>query len=273
MKVSVHINAHQSRKRLHTEAMMLALDKMGFDILPADINDPPHPKCEFAVVWGNKHPVNAIAPKLGMPVLILERPFFGDRNRNVSLGWNNPGRAAIRPLPMALGRRKPKAAPWVPRDREGYLVVFDQVPTDIMFAGAVGKDWAKRALASASKFWNRWGYVRPHPQMQRSTPLHEDLEKAWLGITYSSTAAVDCVLAGVPCITASPLSMAWDVTGHYIETIVTPEREEWLHWLSYAQWSHEELVSGDALDFMLTALPDAKEDLEKENRRSLGQSG
>ena len=78
-------------------------------------------------------------------------------------------------------------------------------------------------------------------------PVQEVLKRSWVMVTYSSGAAVDALIEGVPCITFSPASMAWPVSDHRLECIERPTlfaREQWLYDLAYAQWSPEEMREG-----------------------------
>jgi hypothetical protein len=77
--------------------------------------------------------------------------------------------------------------------------------------------------------------------------IHDALCCAWAAVTYSSSAAIDALLAGIPAISTIPASMAWPVTDHELSMIDQPTlypREQWLYDLCYAQWSVEETASG-----------------------------
>jgi hypothetical protein len=262
MRASVHITKHSSRKRDYTDMALQGLLKLsGIEVEVRDINDAPDTGADFAVIWGSKHPANSICAGLGIPVLVLERPYFGNRAHAVSMGWNFLGRNAIRPAPGAETRPQPPLFPWRAVTSPGQIVVFDQVPTDIMFRDVARKNWAVRMLEAATKFWQRPGFVRPHPQVLRTQPIEKVLPFTWLGVTYNSTSGVDCVSHGVPVIATDPRSMVWDIAGHNIESIVTPDRREWAHWISYCQWYPHELLDGSALEYMLEAFDAAKESL------------
>jgi hypothetical protein len=262
----------ESRKKHATQALITGLQKaLRCTVVISGYNDPPARGADFALTWGHKHRCCAIARACALPLLVVERPFFGDRNNTYSLTWNWAHRLGIRPPADNSSRPKPELAPWIEKEH-GRVVVFDQVPTDIMFQDVAGTQWAQRIADRARIFWRRESYVRPHPQVERTVPLEQDLESAWMGITYTSTSAVACVAAGVPCIAVNPKSMAYDVCSSSMEFRVAPNREEWAHWISYCQWSGAELEDGSALTHLLKAYDDAKE-IAKEEINRKEQSG
>jgi hypothetical protein len=77
-------------------------------------------------------------------------------------------------------------------------------------------------------------------------PLVEALDAAKFVCTFNSNSGVDAVLNGCPAYSADPGSMAWDVTSHRLDDIVTPDREAWAHALAWKQYTREELESGEA---------------------------
>ena len=77
--------------------------------------------------------------------------------------------------------------------------------------------------------------------------LSEALYKAWATVTYSSGAAIDSLLLGVPAFSLCPASMAWSVTDHELKKIDAPtlfDRRPWLDQLAHSQWAISEIESG-----------------------------
>jgi hypothetical protein len=73
------------------------------------------------------------------------------------------------------------------------------------------------------------------------------LSDAWVTITYSSSAAIDSILAGVPAVALSPASLAWPVADHGLNSVselTLRERRPWLDRLAHSQWSIEEIERG-----------------------------
>ena len=66
-------------------------------------------------------------------------------------------------------------------------------------------------------------------------------------ITHNSTAAVDAATYGVPVYMTSDLCLAWDVGSNNLSQIENPQypdRTQWLNNLAYANWTIEEVKSG-----------------------------
>lgn len=66
-------------------------------------------------------------------------------------------------------------------------------------------------------------------------------------VTFNSGAGVDAALAGVPVLAADTGSFAWEIALHdaaSIETLLRPDRAQWLNNLAYAEWSLEEMREG-----------------------------
>lgn len=197
---------------------------------------------DFVVTWGYKR-------QYGFPQLVLEAGYIngqsGDyvqsRLQFVSTGWNGlHGRADPDPLDCPPDRAKaflPTIHSW--RKGGDYVLVCDQHPGD---ACAPPAGWWREARG---KFHHDLLY-RPHPLLAPDLrPLSEALENAAACLTWSSTAAVESVLAGVPTWALDPGSPAWDVAAHHMEAPpYTGERVTWLSRLAYRQWTHEELESG-----------------------------
>ena len=77
--------------------------------------------------------------------------------------------------------------------------------------------------------------------------LKDSLLDCWCLVTHSSNAAVDALRDGVPVITLGD-SAAWDVAWAFenIEKPIWPDREPWLFWLAYQQFSLSEMRDGTA---------------------------
>lgn len=185
-------------------------------------------------------------PRLSKPTLLVGR----------TLSWNRAGRLGIRPAPGHEPRPQRPLMPWK-SDNTGCVMVLGESPRDIL-----QKWWESEMDHAAATEWKRMVLYRPHPDIQRIAPIAADLvaRRAWLTISQHTYAAVDAVCAGIPGVTTDPASMAWDVTSHSIGERKMPDREQWAHWLSYTQFSPEEIGDGTALRHMMQAYEEAKAD-------------
>lgn len=150
-----------------------------------------------------------------------------------------------------------------------HVLIVGQSPGDASLRGADIFEWMHKTATAARALTDRPIVIRPHPVTLRpmmgeferrfrelpgvvldyppSRPVTATLKGCWVMIAYSSSATIDGLIAGVPCITTDPANFAWPVSDHEIERIDDPtlyDREPWLHDLAYAQWSPQEMASG-----------------------------
>jgi hypothetical protein len=155
------------------------------------------------------------------------------------------------------------------RRQGGHVLIIGQNPGDASLRGIDIFQWMHETVVEARRLTNRPIIVRPHPvtppvlmrqfEQRFSTlpgividypptrPVRAVLQDCWVLLAYSSSATIDALIEGVPCITSSPANMAWPVSDHTLERIDQPTlypREQWLADLAYAQWSPEEMRSG-----------------------------
>lgn len=185
-------------------------------------------------------------PPLTKPVLYIGR----------NLSWNRTGRLGIRPAPGHELRPRRPMLPWK-SDNTGCVMVLGESPRDVL-----QKWWENDTDHAAATEWKRMVLYRPHPHVHRAPPIEADLwaRRAWLTISQRTYAAVDAVCMGIPGVTTDPASMAWDVTSHKIGERKMPDREAWAHWLSWTQFSPEEIGDGTALRHFMGAFDEAKAD-------------
>ena len=159
-----------------------------------------------------------------------------------------------------------------PYRRSGrHVLIVGQNPGDTSLRGADIFDWMQRTIVSARQVTQRPIVVRPHPvtpeAMMREfaerfaqldgivldhppkQTIQAMLQDCWVLLAYSSSATIDALIEGVPCITLDPANFAWPVSDHDVTMIERPtlfEREQWLYDLAYAQWSPTEMQAGCA---------------------------
>jgi len=209
--------------------------------------------------WKSKAIRDAIARNI--PVLVAEHGYFGSRLHNMSLGWNGINNRAIRPDPLPKPRPEPFLHRWKPIKRVKNILLPLQVLNDASLEGVDIADWARKSEKSLKqRYPDAIIHIRPHPatylfEATRPMPPIKDILRNYdLVHTFSSNVGVDAICMGVPATASSPMSMIWDVQDWGTHT---PDREYWVHNLGYCQWSEDE--SGEAIKFMLRALPEARE--------------
>lgn len=105
----------------------------------------------------------------------------------------------------------------------------------------------------------------------RDLPWEDHILDAHCIVAYSSGISVDAVLNGIPVIACDPGNFAYNISSNHVEAIEKPKMEleetvqQWLHNLSYCQWSVEEMRNGTAWHHLK---PLVEELLEEENEDS-----
>lgn len=158
----------------------------------------------------------------------------------------------------------------LPYRRTGsHVLVVGQKPGDASLRGCDIIQWMIDTVAEIRRHTDRPIVVRAHPaalpgdfpKMRKAFGANSDvrldipptgtindaLRDCWVAVTYSSSAAINALLNGIPAISILPASMAWPVTDHDLSKVADPTlhaREQWLYDLCYAQWSVEETARG-----------------------------
>ena len=182
------------------------------------------------------------------PFLLVDRCSFGDPAAWVSLVLGGHGRRGDHRVPEA-----PDGSRWErygvavhPWRRGGERTVLCGQTETYSPRYATLAAWYAIAAPRCTDF-------RPHPEAVRPSadscpaarlPTTRSWSGCRLAVTLNSSIAVDTVLAGIPTVTMDEGAMAWDVTGHDPDEIVTPDRTAWLHWLAWTQWTHDEIREG-----------------------------
>lgn len=220
--------------------------------------------CDLAVCWGVKR---RLVYASGRRTLVLERGYVGDRMKT----WTSAGFDGLNGL--ADFRNKPcpdngyrwnrhHADQMKPRHEQTaakHVLIMGQVHGDASLRGLKPGLWAREVAAQLILNGHHVAY-RPHPlwksetglprvlQLPATMPFAEALDMAKWVVTFNSNAGVLSALAGVPTVAMDTLggSMAHDVTTRNpLLRPLMPDRTDWAHRLAWAQWTTEELASGD----------------------------
>jgi len=186
--------------------------------------------------------------ELGRPVLVIENgwlsPIQGIRFYQIALdGWNGTGR-----FPAGDDRRWAswgvRLAPWRLRVSGTALVIGQRGhPSD---RRTMPPGWFESFMPDC----NRRIVRRPRAATR---PLSADLEDADVVHTWSSNAASWAVVAGVPVVQHGPNLMVGELASKPGEKINMGCREPVLERLAYAQWSAEEIETGEPFRRLLAA--------------------
>lgn len=218
--------------------------KEGFD--PVD--------CDLAVFW-SIHPrtmaIRENQKRNGNRFIVMERGFIGDRTKWASVGYDDIAGYADFCNENSPSDRWDKKTfdveDWNPGSE--YILLIGQVPTDSSLRGLDWYKWHGETVRELQRIQKLPVRLRPHPIMDRNykRSLAEDLESAACIVTYCSTTGVQAIEAGKPVIALSEGAMCYPVSGHSLEDVLkppTPDRDQWLYDLMYAQWHKRELSTG-----------------------------
>lgn len=199
-----------------------------------------------------------------LDVIVLETGYInrGDGpNHHYAAGFNGlNGRADFRNRGMPKDRAIKLGIGMKPWRKDGkHVLLCGQVPWDASVE--MCKDypgWIHYTAKQIRFHTDREIRFRPHPLgnvgpipgcTYSTAPIQEDFKDCWAVVTYNSNSAVEAVLEGIPAFTFDSGAMAKGVSSQWLQELGSPHmpsREDWLSDLCYAQWSLEEMRSGEA---------------------------
>lgn len=217
---------------------------------------------DLHVFWSMKHPeIIRHCKKTGQPFLCLERGYI-DRMNFTSVNLN--GLNGRSDFIAGADYERVKKHRWGinPRYHDGkHHIIMGQVSGDSSLEGLDVYEWVKlKGIALRAEGIKP--FFKPHPLERMSAgaldtgpflsvagvpifmgDMKEALYLAKQIHTYSSNAAVDAWLAGVPCLSDSPVSMIFK---HQMPDGRPFKEKEWLEDISYRQYNTQEFMTGQA---------------------------
>lgn len=188
----------------------------------------------------------------GIPVMTVNRCFFGNRHDNVAIGWDGfNGRADFMNKGSSGDRWEKhgvRVDPWR-TNQEGYVLVLGEF-RDMT-------DWYTKVF-NELKGCPLETRFRPHPFKSGQTvcgwrlapgkpqdDIKTALKQAAICVSYDTIGGVDAAIAGVPTVSYGDFSMARPVSMPKITDAFYPiDRLPWLQDLAYAQWHYTEIIDG-----------------------------
>jgi len=143
--------------------------------------------------------------------------------------------------------RRHEIAPW--RTSGTHVLIC---PNSAVYFGLHGLDveqWLKAVTLTLRQHTDR--ELRIRWKVQRTgRPIAEDLRGAWAVVVFSSAAALDALMAGVPVFTLAPFAASVRMGLSDLAQIETPvypdDRDRFLSVLADHQWTLQEIVKGVA---------------------------
>lgn len=136
-------------------------------------------------------------------------------------------------------------APW--RKTGSYVLVC---PNSAIYCGLHGfevQQWIADVTVALAKYTDRPVKVR---WKKDGTRIADDLEQCWAVVVFSSAAAIDALIAGVPAFVLAPFAAGARMALSDLSKIEQPfypeDREPFLWSLANQQWTLQEMIDGVA---------------------------
>lgn len=197
--------------------------------------------------WGFKlTPGLQYAIDHNLPYVIVDWGYFSDRETSISISFNGFHGLSmpVEDVKNRPARWHPAPRPWRPEKGE-FVYVFGQLQNDRAVRGLHVESWLRETAVAAATAYGLTAKIRPHPKTvsswERPLPsLETVLDECRVAVTYTSSAGIITALAGIPTVVAHPASPAFPVRSRFGE-LDTPPRKEWLHDLSWRNYSIKDL--------------------------------
>lgn len=271
MIVSIHTRQLAGHQIEAAAALSKGIELHGDTVIHGKYNE--HIFSDVKLIWSWKqNKLIRQTQKNNESIVVMELGFFPPRDEWVSLTIDGMNGKGFCPPATDNGARFWEnfghlLKPWR-KNSKGVALVIGQVPGDSSLAGSNINVWTQRATANlVEKGWKviyrehpfiesqpGWKFV-PQGAEKSILSLEEDLARAGLVVTYCSNTAIESVLAGIPTITFSDMSVAYPVTSHnFDQPFQRPDRAEWCANMAFRQWKTSELEDGTAWGFIRPTL-------------------
>lgn len=225
---------------------------------------------DLAITWAHKRDdlINCMTSN-NNPYLVMERGYVGDRFKWTSCGFNGlNGRADFCNNHITDSSRwnthfkQYMTDSYKDTSKGEYALVIGQVIGDAALKHVNIFDWYTERIKELNSLGipvlfrehplNKKDFVRFNLKYQTDTNeyLEDSLSKAKFVVTFSSNSGVVSVLNGVPVLTYDQGSMVYNITGHSINSIINPDRQDWANKIAWCQWSEDEIRSGEAWEHL-----------------------
>lgn len=207
----------------------------------------------------------------GRHAIYVDLGYWGRRQRSRWDGYHKLAHNSRHPT--AYFQRRPKdperfarfgqaISPW--RGGGKHILLIGMSAKAAGAEGFSAEQWERQTVEQLRQHTRREIIYRPKPNWPDAKPIAgttwgrgPSLAHALIGchavVAHHSNAAVDALLAGVPCI--CPDGAASVLSGHDLSEIESPPRpegrEQWAYDLAWTQWSIEEMEQGLAYRYLM----------------------
>jgi hypothetical protein len=228
------------------EAILEGLANSGYKVLD-HVPDSISPY-DVAVMWNRWNQNDRLAERVesrGGRVIVAENGYLGRGNVALALSQHNGGGVWQSGDRSRLERLNVDFKPW--RTDGNHILVCPSrgMGSMLMRQPSNWLDFTVNELRQSG----REVRVRKHPgnwkQDPPKVPLEEDLAGAWACVIWNSSAGVHALIHGIPVVCAAPRWICKDIASGSIDALVTPDRMEAFIRLAWAQWSLDEIKTGE----------------------------
>jgi len=261
------------------EAFAAGLESCGYSV----VFDRPVRRApgEVLIIWNryaDRERLAADWEAAGGTVLVAENGYVGRDEEARQLyalaldGHNGAGRwlaPGARPGGERWAARGITPAPWRAPSRDAHVLICNQRGIGAKEL-ACDPRWADDMVRRVRRHTKRPVRIRRHPALAGPPlpPLEEELEGAWACVVWASTAGIRALVAGVPVFYDAPKWIGAQAARAGVAQLEEPlvddaRRQEMLERLAWAQWTIEELASGEPFRHLLAIsgdlLPQARQ--------------
>lgn len=241
------------------EAFAAGLSAVGFSV---ECSYPHLPRYgDVLVIWnryGMGEDAAHLAEAAGIPVIVAENGYIGadpDGRQLYAMSLEHHNGAGRWPIGIEArwDRLGVELAPW--RSDGSHIQILPQ--RGIGPAGvAMPHGWTERTVARLQKASRRDIRVRAHPAgLPAPTTLEEDLAGAWCAVVWGSSAGLKAMALGIPVFHDLHNWIGAAAARFGIDNIESPllgDRLPMFRRLAHAQWTTEEIASGEPFRRLLS---------------------
>lgn len=232
------------------------LSRLGFEIVGRPLATP-RPG-DLLVLWNrySKNEQEARAyERAGCIVLVAENAWIGPEAKGehhfaICRGHHNgAGSWHIGPTPRY---QVAECKPW--RSDGSHVLMLPQ--RGMGESGvAMPKGWMEETRNRLATSTDRPVVIRNHPGIRPHPTEIPEFENCWAAVTWASGAGLKAIIAGIPVFYEYPKWIGAAAARYGIEDLESPylgERETLMRYLSWAQWTAEEIASGEPFRWLVS---------------------
>ena len=274
MKIAVYYSPHNRRSRIIADAMVQGIRSQGHECDHISSHSYARPKHDVALFYGLAEGLRRVLaeyPPRDRKAVYIDLGYWGRRKKTRWDGFHKLSVNDRHPTAYFQRHRHPtdrlerhgvKIKPWRAEGR--HILVVGMSGKGAAAEGYRPQQWESEAIALLRRHTKRPIIYRPKPnyvsarriegtEFQRGVSLADALVDCHAVVAHHSNAAMEAICAGVPAFVHEGVSLPMgtdDLTR--IESPRMPKgRLQWAADISYTQWSVEEMMTGQAWNYLV----------------------